>query len=261
MFSALEDFLFKFFNMTVRADFLDWFLPLFESSLPVFLVAVISALSFAIYCKKTYGEFLYRFILFMAMIVLSAIFAKQAANSIYIERPRPYQEIAGTMFYDEQEKTWMQAQYAVDELYPPVTIEEENESTQQNSLDKEQIIDNVEKTKEENISGSFEEQEEVSSNEELQNNTQEIQENKEIIQEEKNNNISDVEQNIASKNEQPTFVIHGQAKLQPSSVIAISMAIAFVIALLVAKAMPYIYLFPLLIGWAQIYTGNAYLSD
>lgn len=261
MFSALEDFLFKLFNMTLRADFLDWFLPLFESSLPVFLVALISVLVFAGYCKKTYGEFFYRFLLFMGMIVLSAIFAKQAAKTVYIERPRPYQEIAGTMFYDDQEKTWMQAQYAVDELYPPVPLEKNDQGIIEENNQNTHLEDNSfsQNNNENNVSNESDtndeqKQEEISLDEVLENSSsvQNSDETVETTQEEFPST------SVIKKN---TFVIHGQAKLQPSSVIAISMAIAFVIALLMAKTMPYIYLFPLVIGWSQIYTGNAYLSD
>ncbi len=253
MFSALEDFIFKLVNMTLRADFLDWFLPLFESSLPVFLVAVGSIFLFALYCKKTYGDFFYRFLLFMGMIVLSAFFAKQGAKSIYIERPRPYQEIAGTMFYDDHEKTWMQAQYAVEDVYPPVHTDFVDNTA-----------NNVDSAIESDNSIDVARDQEIVSSDQENTNT----EDQSIVEDSTNilpNDVTDTQSTMSNQNQlankTPTFVIHGQAKLQPSSVIAISMAIAFVIALLVAKAMPYIYLFPLLIGWSQMYTGNAYLSD
>lgn len=257
MFSALEDLFFKFVNMTLRADFLDWFLPLFESSLPVFLVTVGSIFLFAIYCKKTYGEFFYRFLLFMGMIVLSAFFAKQLAKTIYIERPRPYQEIAGTMFYDEHEKTWMQAQYAVEDVYPPVNTEFVDNTANDTR--------NTDNAIESDISTDDAFNQEIISSDQENNNSNEQPSIVEDTTNNLTNDVADTQSTMSTQNQlankTPTFVIHGQAKLQPSSVIAISMAIALVIALLVAKAMPYIYLFPLLIGWSQIYTGNAYVSD
>ena len=110
MFSSLEDIIFEFFNMYLRNSIFDLVLPFFESSLPVFLVAVISLVIFAIYCKKKYGDMIYRVLLFMGMLGLSAFFAHHMSHFFAFERPRPYQEIAGTMYFDSKDKTWLQAQ-------------------------------------------------------------------------------------------------------------------------------------------------------
>lgn len=222
MFSSLEDLLFEFFNMYLRSSFLDIVLPLFESSLPVFLVAVISLFVFAVYCKKTYGDMLCRFFLFFAMMGLSAVFAHEGSKFFAFERPRPYQEIAGTMYYNSKENVWLQAQYAQSQGYNPYpqTVQEESA----------EINDESTAAKIPAISAG-------------------------------NENGVETAKNPLNIDLSKIKVIDGSAKLYPSSVLSISMAIAFVIALLMAKSSPYIYLFPAIIGWAQIYTGNAYLSD
>lgn len=245
MFSSLEDMIFEFFNMYLRNSVFDVVLPLFESSLPVFLVALVSLIIFAVYCKKKYGEMIYRVFLFMGMLGLSAFFAHHGAHFFAFERPRPYQEIAGTMYFDTKDKIWLQAQYAVSEGYHP----------------EEQAVETKNPVSDENTQ-----------NEAAQEETAEIMQGQEaqgeIAQsaEKQEESFTDQEE----KAEPPLHVdlsqfrvkwIDGSAKLFPSSVISISMAIAFVIALLMARTSPYIYLFPLLIGWAQIYTGSAYLSD
>lgn len=222
MFSSLEDLLFEFFNMYLRSSFLDIVLPFFESSLPVFLVAVISLLVFAVYCKKTYGDMLCRFFLFFAMMGLSVVFAHEGSKFFSFERPRPYQEIAGTMYYNSKEDVWLQAQYAQSQGYNPYpkTVQEESAET--------------------NDGNPAEETAETPAVEE---------------------SAAQTAKNPLNIDLSRIKVIDGSAKLYPSSVLSISMAIAFVIALLMAKSSPYIYLFPAIIGWAQIYTGNAYLSD
>lgn len=222
MFSSLEDLLFEFFNMYLRSSFLDVVLPLFESSLPVFLVAVISLFVFAVYCKKTYGDMLCRFFLFFAMMGLSAVFAHEGSKFFAFERPRPYQEIAGTMYYNSKEDVWLQAQYAQSQGYNPYPQAVQEESAE--------INDEIPAA-------------EISETPAADQNSAETAKNPLNI------DLSKIK------------VIDGSAKLYPSSVLSISMAIAFVIALLMAKSSPYIYLFPAIIGWAQIYTGNAYLSD
>lgn len=223
MFSALEDLVFEFFNMYLRNSFLDMVLPLLESSLPVFLVAIVSLVIFAVYCKKTYGEMMCRLFLFFGMLGLSAFFAHEGSKIFSFERPRPYQEIAGTMYYDAKADSWMQAQYAMSEGYHPEVKEElaeELPADAENASDA-AVSENTDETQEKVQTGN-------------------------PLNPPKASNIK---------------IIDGSAKLYPSSVLSISMAIAFVIALLMAKTSPYIYLFPLLIGWAQIYTGNVYLSD
>lgn len=234
MFSSLEDIIFEFFNMYLRNSIFDLVLPFFESSLPVFLVAVFSLVIFAIYCKKKYGDMIYRVLLFMGMLGLSAFFAHHMSHFFAFERPRPYQEIAGTMYFDSKDKTWLQAQYAESEGYHPFAeqVEAKNDAAG----------------------------EESAAVEEIQKSEQTAPEQTEVLQAEES------EEQVTPPirvdlNALRIKWIDGSAKLFPSSVISISMAIAFVIALLMAKTSPYIYLFPLVIGWAQIYTGSAYLSD
>lgn len=241
MFSSLEDMIFEFFNMYLRNSVFDVVLPLFESSLPVFLVAIISLIIFAIYCKKKYGEMICRVFLFMGMLGLSAFFAHHGSHFFAFERPRPYQEIAGTMYFDTKDKIWLQAQYAASEGYHPVPQVSETENTAVSAEEEKQAVQ--------------------------AENAQDQAAQPEMTQsaESKESNLSEEEQKepplrVDLKQFQVKW-IDGSAKLFPSSVISISMAIAFVIALLVARTSPYIYLFPLLIGWAQIYTGSAYLSD
>lgn len=241
MFSSLEDMIFEFFNMYLRNSVFDVVLPLFESSLPVFLVAIISLIIFAIYCKKKYGEMICRVFLFMGMLGLSAFFAHHGSHFFAFERPRPYQEIAGTMYFDTKDKIWLQAQYAASEGYHPVPQVLETENTAVSAEEEKQAVQ--------------------------AENAQDQAAQPEMAQsaESKESNLSEEEQKepplrVDLKQFQVKW-IDGSAKLFPSSVISISMAIAFVIALLVARTSPYIYLFPLLIGWAQIYTGSAYLSD
>lgn len=241
MFSSLEDMIFEFFNMYLRNSVFDVVLPLFESSLPVFLVAIISLILFAIYCKKKYGEMICRVFLFMGMLGLSAFFAHHGSHFFAFERPRPYQEIAGTMYFDTKDKIWLQAQYAASEGYHPVPQVSETENPAVS--DEQENTDQAVQT--ENVQDQAVQSENSAENQE--------------------NSLSEEEQKepplrIDLKQLQVKW-IDGSAKLFPSSVISISMAIAFVIALLVARTSPYIYLFPLLIGWAQIYTGSAYLSD
>lgn len=241
MFSSLEDMIFEFFNMYLRNSVFDVVLPLFESSLPVFLVALISLIIFAIYCKKKYGEMICRVFLFMGMLGLSAFFAHHGSHFFAFERPRPYQEIAGTMYFDTKDKIWLQAQYAVSEGYHP----DQQIMAAENSNASEKIQNEAEPA------GNSQEnagQSEIAQSAEKPENTLAEQEEKEVP-------LRVDLQQLQVK------WIDGSAKLFPSSVISISMAIAFVIALLMARVSPYIYLFPLLIGWAQIYTGSAYLSD
>lgn len=248
MFSSLEDMIFEFFNMYLRNSVFDTVLPLFESSLPVFLVALVSLIVFAIYCNRKYGEMICRVFLFMGMLGLSAFFAHHGSHFFAFERPRPYQEIAGTMYFDAKDKIWLQAQYAVKDAYHPEP----------------QIAETEQNEPKENIT------EENSVEEQNQNNGAETA----IVQEQQvQAEMAEPSQEEMEEKEEagpPLRVdleqlqvkwIDGSAKLFPSSVISISMAIAFVIALLMARSSPYIYLFPLLIGWAQIYTGSAYLSD
>ncbi len=52
MFSYIEDVIFEFFNMYLRNSIFDVVLPLFESSLPVFLLTLVFSVIFAVYCKK-----------------------------------------------------------------------------------------------------------------------------------------------------------------------------------------------------------------
>lgn len=244
MFSSLEDMIFEFFNMYLRNSVFDVVLPLFESSLPVFLVAFVSLIIFAIYCKKKYGEMICRVFLFMGMLGLSAFFAHHGSHFFAFERPRPYQEIAGTMYFDTKDKIWLQAQYAVSEGYHPAEQITETENS----------IVNDESGKIQNEAGQAENSQEHAEQSEIAQSA-EKQENSFLGQEEKEAPLRVDLSPLKVK------WIDGSAKLFPSSVISISMAIAFVIALLVARTSPYIYLFPLLIGWAQIYTGSAYLSD
>lgn len=248
MFSSLENIIFEFFNMYLRNSIFDTVLPLFESSLPVFLVALVSLIVFAIYCNRKYGEMICRVFLFMGMLGLSAFFAHHGSHFFAFERPRPYQEIAGTMYFDAKDKIWLQAQYAVKDAYHPTP----------------QITETEQNEPEENL------EEEKTISENNQNNTDEIVS---LQNQQVQNEMAEPSQNEIEDKEEaspPLRVdldklhvkwIDGSAKLFPSSVISISMAIAFVIALLMARSSPYIYLFPLLIGWAQIYTGSAYLSD
>lgn len=250
MFSSLEDIIFEFFNMYLRNSVFDLVLPVFESSLPVFLVAVIFLVIFAIYCKKKYGDMIYRVFLFMGMLGLSAFFAHYGARFFAFERPRPYQEIAGTMYYDSKNKTWLQAQYAVSEGYHP--FEQQAEADNNVLAEEEMAEEDVQKDTQ---------AETTAQPEAVQSETAQAANGQEDVLQ-----AEDKEEQV----EPPLRVdlnalrikwIDGSAKLFPSSVISISMAIAFVIALLMAKTSPYIYLFPLLIGWSQIYTGSAYLSD
>ena len=242
MFSSLEDIIFEFFNMYLRNSVFDVALPLFESSLPVFLVALVSLIIFAIYCKKKYGEMICRVFLFMGMLGLSAFFAHHGSHFFAFERPRPYQEIAGTMYFDTKDKIWLQAQYAVSEEYHPAPeIAETEDTVSVGEENKEQALQ-AENTQEQTV------QAEIARSAEKQEDS--------LLEEE----THEPPLRVDFKQLQVKW-IDGSAKLFPSSVISISMAIAFVIALLVARTSPYIYLFPLLIGWAQIYTGSAYLSD
>lgn len=250
MFSSLEDLLFEFFNMYLRSSFLDIVLPLFESSLPVFLVAVVSLAVFAVYCKKTYGEMFYRFLLFFGMLGLSALFAHEGSKFFSFERPRPYQEIAGTMYYNAAEDVWLQAQYAQSEgYYAAVKATEaaaESKAEQDGSAD----IDTEENTSM------------LSAEADILQETQGMEEQNGAAADSENTAQSvQPAENPLNVDAEKIKVIDGSAKLYPSSVLSISMAIAFVIALLMARTCPYIYLFPALIGWSQIYTGNAYLSD
>lgn len=226
MFSYIEDVIFEFFNMYLRNSIFDVVLPLFESSLPVFLLTLVFSVIFAVYCKKKYGEMIYRVLLFMGMLGLSAFFAHEGSHFFAFERPRPFQEIAGTMYYDSKDGTWLQAQYPSSEGYHIFESDMTLEAGEM--LDETAVSENQVKNQEE---------------------------------------ISVIERKVV---ENPLHVdlkqlhiklIDGSKKLFPSSVISISMAVAVVIALLMAKISPYIYLFPLLIGWSQIYTGSAYLSD
>lgn len=246
MFSSLEDLLFEFFNMYLRSSFLDTVLPLLESSLPVFLVAVVSLAVFAVYCKKTYGEMFYRFLLFFGMLGLSAFFAHEGSKTFSFERPRPYQEIAGTMYYNGKEGVWLQAQYAQSEgYYAAVKAAEaaDNSNAEQNAA--------AADATEENIFSA-----ETDIPQEMPGMAEQIGENADS-----ENMPVQAAGNPLNIDPEKIKVIDGSAKLYPSSVLSISMAIAFVIALLMARTSPYIYLFPALIGWSQIYTGNAYLSD
>lgn len=235
MFSSLEDLLFEFFNMYLRSSVLDTVLPLFESSLPVFLVAVVSLFVFAVYCKKTYGDMFYRFFLFFAMLGLSAVFAHEGSKFFAFERPRPYQEIAGTMYYNAKEDVWLQAQYAQSQGYYP-----HSQAVQDN-----EAVADADTEQENAVTGMLTEQTENSS--ETANS--------------ETGTLTNQSTHPLSVDLSKVKIIDGSAKLYPSSVLSISMAIAFVIALLMAKSSPYIYLFPAIIGWSQIYTGNAYLSD
>lgn len=276
MFSSLEDLLFEFFNMYLRSSFLDIVLPWFESSLPVFLVAVVSLAVFAVYCKKTYGEMFYRFLLFFCMLGLSAVFAHEGSKFFSFERPRPYQEIAGTMYYNAKEDIWLQAQYAESEGYHPVseTAEAGNaeaanvENTAAEAGADRAAADKAGADSPDNVSAAdtvSETPEQISSAEAALSDVQDSTESAEV-QTDNAGSESFAEaqkpvQHPLNINTDNIKLIDGSAKLYPSSVLSISMAIAFVIALLMARTSPYIYLFPLLIGWTQVYTGNAYLSD
>jgi hypothetical protein len=251
MFSSLENMIFEFFNMYLRNSVFDTVLPLFESSLPVFLVAFISLIVFAIYCNRKYGEMICRVFLFMGMLGLSAFFAHHGSHFFAFERPRPYQEIAGTMYFDAKDKIWLQAQYAVkDEYHPVQQIEETEKNGQGENLHEENSIKGENLLTEENQNTAL-----------TADNVQEDgKENEMAAPNQEENEGAGPPLRVDFEQLQVKW-IDGSAKLFPSSVISISMAIAFVIALLMARSSPYIYLFPLLIGWAQIYTGSAYLSD
>lgn len=240
MFSSLEDIIFEFFNMYLRNSAFDLVLPVFESSLPVFLVAVVFLVIFAVYCKKKYGDMIYRVFLFMGMLGLSAFFAHYGSHFFAFERPRPYQEIAGTMYYDSKDKTWLQAQYAVSEGYHP--FEQQTEADKNVLAEKEMSEEDVQKDA-------------------LAETAQAANGPNDVLQAENTEKQVEPPLRVDLNALRIKWIDGSSKKLFPSSVISISMAIAFVIALLMAKTSPYIYLFPLLIGWSQIYTGSAYLSD
>ncbi|MDE5682545.1 MAG: phosphatase PAP2 family protein [Mailhella sp.] len=225
MFSYIEDVIFEFFNMYLRNSIFDVVLPLFESSLPVFLVTLVFSVVFAVYCKKKYGEMIYRVLLFMGMLGLSAFFAHEGSHFFAFERPRPFQEVAGTMYYDSKDGTWLQAQYPSSEGYHIFESDTAPESDE--------------------MSG------ETAVSENQAENREKISESGKVIENPLHVDLKQLHIKL----------IDGSKKLFPSSVISISMAVAVVIALLMAKISPYIYLFPLFIGWSQIYTGSAYLSD
>ncbi len=228
MVNILDFALFRLLNDYSRFPVLDLIMPVFAHPYFVLAFALILLASFTIICRKVYGEAMWRTIALSFLLLVSVGIAFTGSNfwKNTFERSRPYETLPQIIFYDGQKDAWIKTELLQNASQKPETALSASENTQTTEAEKISI---------------------ESANELLAEKVKQVtneQYNLEIIS--------------------PTHLeeLHNKSGFSmPSALAAISMAITLIISLLIAKTSPWIYIVPILIGWARIYTGYSYPLD
>ena len=101
MLLAFDTALFGLLNGRARSAALDVVLPLFSDAWLLWVGAVLFLGGYAWYCRRNYGEALWRVIVLVMLLGLSVGVADMSCNVIKDEvgRYRPFQTVAGTHFF------------------------------------------------------------------------------------------------------------------------------------------------------------------
>ncbi len=299
MFDVLDSALFRLLNDYVRNPILDLVLPFFSLTWVLCLLVFLGLTLFFVYCRKQYGEALWRLLALVIVLALSVIVSELGTYLMkdVFERSRPYQNLSGTMYYDFVDDTWVQIRLSgttesdaiisakesavLEEallVEASTVIEAQTDSTEAIAVTEVQTnsteaiaVTEVQKNSTEaplDVSGNaiaeadaeakapaFEAQPnsggDVNAEEQSESASVDVQESQD----------SDSVPELGYKQALLSDVFTQSSYSMPSAFAASVMAIAFVIGLLFHRASPWVYVFPVLVGWSRIYTGNSYPLD
>jgi len=266
VFNALDSALFRMLNDYARSPILDSVLPFFSLSWPLWLGVLLFFSFFTLYCRKHYGDALWRLLALVIVLGLSVTVSELGAYLMKdgFERPRPYQVLSGTIYHDVQNDTWVQIQKSQSAMQDNdladtdvlATSLQENLVMPDIAIVDDIIVDDIildDAMPTDVIINDFNLDADISVgtdrempivSEKLY--TQGSQDSYQIIE-------------INQTQLQAMLVEEGFS--MPSAFAANVMAMALVIALLFHKASPWIYMLPILVGWSRVYTGNSYPMD
>ena len=110
MFDVLDSALFRLLNDYARNSVLDSVLPFFSLSWPFVIGIILFFFFFTLYCRKHYGDALWRLLALVIVLSLSVGVSEFGAYLLKdgFERSRPYQVLSGTVYYDAQSSKWVQ---------------------------------------------------------------------------------------------------------------------------------------------------------
>lgn len=104
MTSTLDLALFTLLNGQARHPFLDAALPLFSDAWLLWAAAALFLGGYIVYCRRHYGEALWRVLVLVLLLGLSAGVADMSCNVIkdQVGRYRPFQTVVGAHFFSPQ---------------------------------------------------------------------------------------------------------------------------------------------------------------
>lgn len=293
MFNVLDSVIFTLLNEYARNPFLDKVLPFFSLSCPLWLGGIFFFSFFIFHCRKHYGDALWRLLVLGIVLGISVGVSDVGASLLKdaFGRYHPYQTLSGTIYYNTNDNAWERIQILSaaesDALDSAVALEVidnvKMDSDLKDALPLSPITlplialpGDAELSSSLEPSGSVERNAAVGefiSDEMLldADNAFDSSIENEVRGVQNTLPLEDTSVELADVPDSYKVTGYSQAQLQtmfgseifsmPSSFAANAMAMAIVIALLFHRTSPWIYMMPIIVGWARVYTGNSYPMD
>ncbi len=226
MINILDFALFRLINDYARLHFLDLIMPIFASELFLIGFVIFILFVFAIICRKIYGNFFWR-LMALSLLFVATILVTHFSSHFWkdnFERLRPIFSLPQIVYFDSEQNSWMKTGELVTNIETLFNTPATSDAQKEQSNEVEQA--------------------------EAQIVEHLAMANKILKYEQKDYNID----KLAEIQKHSGFSM-------PSSVAACSMAITLIISLLLPRSNPWIYIIPIIIGWARIYTGYSFPLD
>jgi len=265
VFNSLDIALFNFINSFVRFQFLDIIMPFLSETLFLGLALLVFLIGYIFYCQHRYGEALWRVVVLLILFVLSFFMAYLISDAFRgsSDKLSPYQMIEGSHHYDTKTREWhivtggdksflFESEQIIDEM-PEQMIESMPE--QMIELMPEQMIESMPEEMPEQV--LLEEFQMPFADLDAEQEIELRQITEETVQDSEQSSLEQISSGQTSLIQKSP----GQMSSIPSTLSAVAMVVALILALLFPKINSVIFILPFVIGWSTIYLGNHYPFD
>ncbi len=293
--AQIDASIFWLFNHYLRAPFLDVLLPIFSQSLLLWVALLAFITGYVVYCQRQYGEALWRTVVLVMFIGLSVGLADMTCNLFkdLSGRIRPHQSLLGTHYFVDgmwyrisppmPEQAVIPQASAQESPVPPLPAEQNAQSMIGSGvppLQTEALPEALPGTQPEGMLFAADTLTPVqqpllhsvqTGDPENQKALETTTETAEAASAEGTQNANAEETPFTAPDpahmpvSEPLMPLPSEPVTRgssfPSSHAANSMAIATVLALLFRRLSPWIFLFPLMVGWSRVYMGKHFPFD
>lgn len=255
MFNSLDIALFNFINSFARFQFLDIIMPFLSETLFLGLALIVFLIGYIFYCQHRFGEALWRIVVLLILFVLSFLMAYLISNALRgsSDKLSPYQMIEGSHYYDSKTREW-HVVTAGDKsfLFELEQMPEEISEQTIESMPEEMPEEMPDQMLLEEFQIPFVD---LGADQEIELGTRQTAD--QTVQDSEQNSLEQISSGQASLIQNST----GQMSSMPSTLSAVAMVVALILALLFPKINSVIFILPFVIGWSTIYLGKHYPFD